>query len=645
MVYSGQSSWSGGNGSWGTLASGFGTKWGANQGSPGLDTGFTDVDTASFTGAGGAVALDGASPSLKTLDLSGTSAYTIAQGTGSTSLQFKSDAGDASLTAASGGHLISAPVTLASNLTATVTGSSHTLTLSGAISGSGILTKAGDGTLALSGSNSYGSTQLDAGTLSIGAASALGSGSITFNGGVLDVTSTFTLGNAIVVNNANYGVSVASNKTLTLSGAISGSYGLHKDGYGSVVITSASNSSPTIINTGTVTATADNAGSSVSIASGATLAFDQDGGAGTYSGTLSGAGNVGVTGALTLSGSNSDFSGNIEIGGNSTLTVASQANLGSTTAQIALVGSPTGTSALHFSSNSPSAYANNITVNADQGILHNTGSGTVTLGGTLGKDGSVLVLQGGAFNLTGSITGASANSDMVVDNATVTLSGSGDYKGPTSIINGGKLLINGTLAAGSDITVASTGTLGGLGSIGGNVMVDASGTLAPGDIAPGTVIGKLTVGGNLTMAAGSTFAYEMNSTTTSGDLLVVEGTGTLAIGSDVNLTLTNLGIGSFAATTLSLVQYEGVWNGGFFIYGTNELTNGETFTDTYGNQWTIRYDSSGGGNNFATTLADSRFITLSNLTAIPETGSLLALGCLIGSGAFFRHRRRGTPVL
>jgi len=61
---------------------------------------------------------------------------------------------------------------------------------------------------------------------------------------------------------------------------------------------------------------------------------------------------------------------------------------------------------------------------------------------------------------------------------------------------------------------------------------------------------------------------------------------------------------------------------------------------TYGNQWTIRYDAIGGGDNFATPLTGRHFISLSNLTSIPEPGSLLALGCLVGSGAFLRTRRR-----
>ena len=59
--------------------------------------------------------------------------------------------------------------------------------------------------------------------------------------------------------------------------------------------------------------------------------------------------------------------------------------------------------------------------------------------------------------------------------------------------------------------------------------------------------------------------------------------------------------------------------------------------------WKISYGATTGGFNFATEYdrsINSKFINLTlALTAIPEPGSLLALGCLVGSGAFLRTRR------
>jgi len=78
-------------------------------------------------------------------------------------------------------------------------------------------------------------------------------------------------------------------------------------------------------------------------------------------------------------------------------------------------------------------------------------------------------------------------------------------------------------------------------------------------------------------------------------------------------------------------------DGGFF-FGETALTEGTVFNDGH-NNWKISYVAETGGLNFATSMPGSHFITLSNLTAIPEPASLLALGCLIGSGAFLRRRR------
>ena len=63
------------------------------------------------------------------------------------------------------------------NATRTVTVTSNTLTVGGAISGSGFgLTKAGSGSLILSGANTYnGSTIISAGTLQIGNGGTTGS--------------------------------------------------------------------------------------------------------------------------------------------------------------------------------------------------------------------------------------------------------------------------------------------------------------------------------------------------------------------------------------------------------------------------------------------------------------------------------------
>ena len=182
-VYSGTSTWAtNGSGSWGTLAGSgpgaFGINWGTNQGSPGLDPGFTSVDTATFDSAlssgSASVTLDGASPSLASLTFNNSStSYTIAQGSGGT-LTLNGGAGSASLTVLSGIHAISAPMTLATSTNVVVTNSADSLTISGGIGGAGGVNLSGSGILILGGSNNYsGGTAITSGTLRLAASNAL----------------------------------------------------------------------------------------------------------------------------------------------------------------------------------------------------------------------------------------------------------------------------------------------------------------------------------------------------------------------------------------------------------------------------------------------------------------------------------------
>ena len=65
--------------------------------------------------------------------------YTITQGTGSGSLILDNGSSNALIDDEAGNHLISAPITLNSDASVSVTASTNTLTISGAISGTGRL--------------------------------------------------------------------------------------------------------------------------------------------------------------------------------------------------------------------------------------------------------------------------------------------------------------------------------------------------------------------------------------------------------------------------------------------------------------------------------------------------------------------------
>ena len=247
-----------------------------------------------------------------------------------------------------------------------------------------------------------------------------------------------------------------------------------------------------------------------------------------------------------------------------------------------------------------------------------------------------LVGGGGTATVTGS-AGLVANvSGGLTKNGAgiLTLTGSNNYTGPTTV-NSGTLLVNGNIT--SATTVRNTATLGGSGTV-GSLAVEAGGTLAPGNS-----IDSLDAS-TAAFASGSIFAVEINSSAKLSDLLTLTSTGSgpLGIESGALLTLSELGVAGTLALRdrLTLIDYAasggGVWGGGFFRFGGNELLDGEIFS-ALGYQFAINYDDT---SNAPVSLFGSG--DLSNggsyvtLTVVPEPG-VVWLG---GLGVVLLLRRR-----
>ena len=189
-----------------------------------------------------------------------------------------------------------------------------------------------------------------------------------------------------------------------------------------------------------------------------------------------------------------------------------------------------------------------------------TGSLTVQVGGTrmLATGGSI-----GRVDLSGNLTGGGAlvmTSSGNVSNANyltgvLTLSGTNDYAGTTTV-NSGTLRINGNQSGATGaVTVggasaAGTPTLAGTGTIGGNVTIDTAGGGAAGILAPGSDgIGNLILNGTtLSFGSGSTASFEVDADTTTnrdqvtgisaltyGGTLKITSTGTLSAGDSWDL--------------------------------------------------------------------------------------------------------------
>jgi outer membrane autotransporter protein len=203
-------------------------------------------------------------------------------------------------------------------------------TYAGDMSGTGGLAKTGIGTLILSGANTYaGGTTIDQGTLQISGGSALSdTGAVTLAntaGAKLDLNGTSetigslagggTSGGEVAFGGATL-TTGGDNTDTTFAGALTGAGGiLRKVGTGTQILTGANSyTGGTTVSGGTLRGSTDSLQGNIQ--NDATLVFDQAG-SGTYTGQLSGTGNLEKTGAnqLQMTGDSSGFSGPTTIDG------------------------------------------------------------------------------------------------------------------------------------------------------------------------------------------------------------------------------------------------------------------------------------------------------------------------------------------
>lgn len=333
------------NGTWTNSAN-----WNPSEPNAAGDTAtFGSVITAPRT-----VTLD-ANRTVGNLVFDNANAYTIAPAAGEV-LTIGDGTADKSLQVTTGNHTVAAGLILSATTITADIAAGQSLTLSGPISGTAAITKGvSAGTLFLTGSNSYsGGTNINVGTVEF-AAGSLGGTAVTINGGTLryasgnteDIsTKTLTVGASGATINTN-----GNDVTLANSIGNAGSGSLTKAGAGTLTL-GGSNSftGSTTITGGTVSITADNnlgdltANAAVVLAGGAlktpssfstgrnitaTAASTIDAGdATTLSGVISGVQPITKLGSglLTLTGSNTGFSGGMVLAAGTTALGGGQAN-------------------------------------------------------------------------------------------------------------------------------------------------------------------------------------------------------------------------------------------------------------------------------------------------------------------------------
>ncbi len=421
-------------------------------------------------------------------------------------------------------------VTLGSfSLTSTQTADT---TFSGAISGTGgvTFTQGSSATYSttLSGTNTYtGSTILaNYGWLKLsGDASMADNNVVRVNGNsVLTLLSDQTVG-SLASNNANASIQLGSytltaggdNTSTSVSGAVSGTGSLVKQG------------------SGTLTLSGSNSYGGTTTVSGGTLSIAGDGNLGSGAVNLAGGAVLDVSGATTIDNA-IVLTGNSSIGNSSAVTLS-----GAISGAYDLTKTGSGNLTLSGSNSYGSTYvsAGTLSVSSDG----NLGSGAVNLaaGTTLALTGATTVDN--AIVLAGDATvSAAANATLsgVISGAftltkagasTLTLSGTNTYGATT--VSAGTLSVASdanlgsgtvTLASGSTLAITSAGTIDNAIALSGNATVDT---------AADTTLSGVISGSNNLRKIGSAVLTLTGSNTYSGSTTV--SAGTLSIAADANL--------------------------------------------------------------------------------------------------------------
>jgi autotransporter-associated beta strand protein len=343
--------------------------------------------------------------------------------------------------------------------------------------------------------------------------------------------------------------------------------------------------------------TANTAGDSILMDAGGKLTFDDGAQQGSFGGKIEGAGEIVIQGAggLRLNGSNT-FSGTASVLEGSKLTVTINDNLGGALVKLGTASELVFDSRIENNGTS-NKFTNDIALDGTAATLRNSGDGVVELAGGINGTGQLVKDGTGEVKLTGIST----------------------YTGNT-IVNDGKLVVNGSISTSMLTVVTEGGALGGSGSTGA-LTVNAGAELTPGN-SPGNLI----VNGDFTLEGA--YVWELASLSTAGPGTNYD-TVTINLGNaDITGASLALSLGDFAPTGIGFWQTNQVWEGIVNNTGGGTLTG--FFAPIDNSSWLSLGSFS--------TAASGNDVNLVWTAAIPEARTVL-LG-LFGMLALLGRRAR-----
>lgn len=395
----------------------------------------------------------------------------------------------------------------------------QSMTFDGRIGGTGSLTKNGAGSLIIGnpGNDYSGGTLINAGNITLSGGGSLGSGPVTL---------------------ASLGAGLGSGRLYVESDSSLGDLDITLNGGSSDLMVYGSGGNATLLNAG---------GGSRVIFSGS----DADAGEAVVSNQ-----NGSVYFQDGASGGVAQI-GNVAGSGESAIVNVTDASLGNAT----LVNQGSGTNVIAFAGSSDASSATLINGANGQVVIYGDETGTALSIGSLSGAGAVVGYGGYDFSsgqsllVPVSLTLGALGRDDVIDgdisgDLDLTKTGSG-----TLVLNGhsatlstrveaGTLSIGGAGSSGAvlagDVSVYDSGTLGGIGTLNGNLEIGDGGTLAPGNS-----IGTLSVNGDVNFASGSTYQVEANAAG-AADQLLVDGQVSIDDGAVVSVLAED---GAWAANT------------------------------------------------------------------------------------------------